>query len=123
VRTIDSHHDGHGLNESLEIVADEADKSGASHGYTIDIVGPQRRHQVARIQYQQGPRNEETSTPGVTEAAMLAILIDRLKSFQSGPYPCRENAIILTKLEECMMWTKERAHERARRGVLGSNAK
>jgi len=53
----------------------------------------------------------------------LAILIDRLRGFQAGPYACRENAIQLTKLEETLMWTKERAHARAKRGVLGKNVK
>lgn len=123
MRYIDSHHDGHGLNESLEIVADDADQSGASHSYTIDIVNGQQRHQVARVQFQKGPRHEEESTPGCTEASLLAILIDRLRGFQAGPYPCKENAVVLTKLEECMMWVKERAHARAKRGVLGTNTK
>jgi len=52
---------------------------------------------------------------------VFAILIDRMRGFQSGPYACRENAIILTKLEECLLWTKARADGRAKRGVLGHN--
>jgi hypothetical protein len=71
------------------------------------------------VQFQHGPRNVEGSKPGVTEAVLLAILIDRLRGFQAGPYACRENAIMLIKFEECLMWTRRRADERARQRVLG----
>jgi hypothetical protein len=124
-RAIDTHHDGHGLNESIVLQAmDEADGSGASHFYEANIAdkdGVQRTCLV--VQFQKGPRDVSGSAPGVTEAALLAILIDRLRGFQAGPYACRENAIQLTHLEECLMWTKERAHARAKRGVLGKNEK
>ncbi len=119
MRIITDHHDGHGLNESIQISTDQPDQSGAAHAYTLEM----SEGVVATIQFQKGPRNVEGSTPGATEAAILAVLIDRLRGFQSGPYSCRENAIQLTKLEETLMWTKERAHARARRGVLGQNAK
>jgi hypothetical protein len=119
VRTVDLHHDGHGLNESIVIETDQPDQSGAAHRYRLLINGKR----VASIQFQQGPRNEPGSFPGVTEAALLAVLIDRLQGFQSGPYSCRENALQLTKLEETLHWTKHRADARARRGVLGKNIK
>jgi hypothetical protein len=120
MREIDTHHDGHGLNESIQIFADDADGSGASHNYGLFIDGVQ----VAFVQFQKGPRNVEGSIPGATEASILAILIDRLRGFQAGPYGCRENAIQLIKLaEETLHWTKARADERAKRGVLGKNAK
>lgn len=119
MRTLDDHHDGHELNESLTIYTDEPDASGAAHAYTVNI-GEQR---VAHVQFQKGPRNVEGSTPGATEAVLLAILIDRLRGFQSGPYGCRENAIQLTHLEEALMWTEKRADDRAKRGVLGTNAR
>lgn len=118
-RSVTDHHDGHGLNESVAIQTDSPDPSGAAHYYNLAING----EQVGAIQFQKGPRNEEGSTPGATEAALLAILIDRLRGFQAGPYACRENAIQLTKLEECLHWTKARADARAKRGVLGKNVK
>lgn len=119
IRTVSDHWDGHELNESILIETDMPDQSGAAHRYRFTIGGKR----VASIQFQQGPRNEDGSFPGVTEAAVLAVLIDRLRGFQAGPYSCRENAIQLTKLEETLMWAKERAHARARRGVLGKNIK
>lgn len=118
-RKIEIHHDGHGLNESIVIDTDQPDQSGAAHNYTMTMGDCD----VAIIQFQKGPRNVEGSTPGITEAALLAVLIDHLRGFQAGPFGCRENAIQLTKLEECLHWTKARADERARRGVLGQNKK
>lgn len=119
MRTLKLHHDGHGLNESIVLTADEKDPlaGGASHHYRAHLQG----EFVLSIQFQHGPRNEPGSKPGVTEAVLLAILIDRMEAFNKGPYACRENAIVKTKLEEALHWMKARADERAQRGVLGKN--
>jgi hypothetical protein len=119
VRSLTTHHDGHGLNESISIGTDAPDGSGAAHFYILSIDG----ETIATIQFQKGPRNVEGSLPGATEAALYAILIDRLDGFQRGPYPSKEGAMQLTKLQECKMWARERADERAKRGVLGTNNK
>jgi len=34
-------------------------------------------------------------------------------------FPCRENAIVITKLEEALMWSKKRKEDRVKRGVEG----
>ena len=60
---------------------------------------------------------------GISQEALLAILIDRLRGFQSGQYACRENAIALTKLEEATMWLQKRTLDRVRRGVEGTSVK
>lgn len=119
VRFLTDHYDGHGLNESIHLSTDQPDQSGAAHHYLGSINGVR----VLDVQFQRGPRNVPESTPGATEAALLTVLIDRMRGFQAGPYSCRENAIILTKLEECLMWTRARADARAKRGVLGQNVK
>lgn len=53
----------------------------------------------------------------------MAICIDRLRSFQAGPFACRENAIALTKLEESLMWLRRRTVARIKRGVEGTHQK
>lgn len=120
-RMIETHHDGHGLNESIEIGADPQDPNGggASHDYTFTMGGVE----VGRVQFQHGPRQEPGSTPGITEAALLAVLLDRLTAFQAGPYPCEENAEQIKHLEAALALTKKRADERAARQVLGKNLK
>lgn len=128
---LDDHHDGHGLNETIEIHQDAPDPNagGASHSYRVFVrtagdSAPDRTIPVvAHVQFQHGPRHETGSTHGITEGVLLAILIDRLRAFQAGPFSCRENAIALTHLEEALMWVKQRAHNRAKRGVLGTNVK
>lgn len=39
-----------------------------------------------------------------SQEILLAIVIDRLRSFQSGPFSSRENALALTKCEEALHW-------------------
>lgn len=118
-RTITDHFDGHGLADSIEVVADMPGPGGASHLYRAFIGGAE----VARVQFQKGPRNEPGSTPGVLDGVLLAIVIDRMRSFDAGDYRCRENSLVRTKAEEALHWLKHRADERARRNVLGTYAK
>lgn len=116
-------------NDKLMIVAaDEPGAGGAHHRYVIsgfDATGNASRHerdeaQHAIIVFQNGPINE-AGVNGVTHEALLAILIDRLRSFQAGQFACRENALALTKLEEAQHWLHHRTLARMRRGVEGTN--
>lgn len=78
---------------------------------------------LANIQFQEGPRNEESSISGVLDQDLLEIVRNRLQAFQSGPYASRENACALTHIEEALMWMAKRADDRAERGVLGTMQK
>lgn len=55
---------------------------------------------------------------GTTNEEVLAMLVDRLKNLQAV-FPCRENALAITKLEEANMWLEARTRDRNRRGVEG----
>lgn len=131
---ITDHHDGHGLAELLVIKHDDRDTNagGASHKYDVHYLAPAAEEMpeqtgvfsaVARIKFQHGPRHVEGSTPGILDSVLIAIVLDRLRCFQAGPFASRENAIIITKLEESLMWMKKRADDRSKRGVLGKNEK
>lgn len=114
------HHDGHGLNDSIFIEHDARDfekGGGASHRYVFNV--GESPISSAHINFQHGPHGEPGSVTGVTDAALLAVLIDRYRCFQAGPFACRENALALTKMEEALHWMKHRADDRAERGVLG----
>jgi hypothetical protein len=63
-----------------------------------------------------------TVRDGTTNEEVLEMLIDRLK-FLQGAFPCRENAIVITKLEESLMWLNKRTADRAARGVEGKHLK
>lgn len=56
---------------------------------------------------------------GVTDEALLAILIDRLAGFQSGKFPHAANAKALDHLNQALEALKNRTRERLRRGVEG----
>lgn len=118
-------HKLNGLNEAIEItVLDEPGQGNACHIYEMDLVGgaPESGGTKTRIAFQNGPV-KEAGVNGTSQEALLAILIDRLRGFQSGPFACRENAIALTHMEEGLMWLQKRTRDRLARGVEGTNVK
>ena len=129
MRTLKDHVvEGDSANHQLNVtVLDEPGQGGACHEYqiTTDSVPPSGgdwRLGPTRISFQNGPI-KEVGVNGVTHEALLAILIDRMRSFQAGPYSNRANAITLTHLEEALMWLQSRTRERINRGVEGTHAK
>jgi len=64
----------------------------------------------------------KTIADGTTNEEVLAMLIDRMNYLQSK-FPCRENAIVITKLEESLMWLNKRTADRLKRGVEGKQIK
>ena len=57
---------------------------------------------------------------GSTNEEVLAALIDRMK-YLNNKFPCRENSIVITKLEESLMWLEKRTADRVARGVEGGD--
>ena len=117
------------VNDKLKIVVvDEPGSGGASHHYLVTgydsktnkSVSPDGEPDVCPILFQNGPINEN-GVNGITQEVLLAIVADRLRSFQAGPYACRENELALTKIEEALMWLQKRTLDRMRRGVEGSH--
>jgi len=74
---------------------------------------------VANIKFQKGLVKEH-GVNGCFHEDLIAIVIDRLQSFQSGDFACRENALALTKLEEALLWLNHRTNDRQKRGVEGT---
>lgn len=110
---------GDELNDMIIVTADDRDPNNgnASHCYNLSYGSMD----CGFINFQHGPRNKEGSLPGVTDAAVLAILLDRYRGFQEGPFACRENALVITKLEEALHWMQNRTLKRLQQGVLGKN--
>lgn len=101
-------------------VLDEPRAGGANHVYLIRYTSKDEMPQAQLCSFQNGPI-KEAGVNGITQEALLAIVIDRLRSFQSGKFKCRENAIALTHCEDALMWLQKRTMERLRRGVEGTN--
>ena len=151
MRTI-TDHKVNGLNEAIEIRAiDEPGSGGANHNYSVVLKPPGiPTFHIANIVFQNGPIAKPEDFNGLTNEALLAILIDRMRGFQGvppvhsapeitgvlttepndyaaknlrAPFACRENAMALTHLEEALMWLQKRTLDRVKRGVEGSMAK
>ncbi|PFF33210.1 hypothetical protein CN335_21335 [Bacillus thuringiensis] len=74
------------------------------------------------IKFQEGPI-QENGVNGAQIEDVIDMLVDRLQGFQQGGFPCRENALAITKLEEARLWLNERTRKRQIQGVEGRNIK
>ena len=121
MRELTEHKVNPGNDTLLVEVVDEPGQGGACHVYSIKTPMPDA--QTTIIRFQNGPINEKgIGVNGLTHEALLAILADRLRSFQKGPYSCKANACALTHIEEAQHWLQQRTLERMRRGVEGTHA-
>jgi hypothetical protein len=59
-----------------------------------------------------------TINDGTTNEDVLKMLIDRMQFLQKA-FPCRENALVITKLDEALMWLEKRTKDRENRNVEG----
>ena len=115
-------HKINGLNDGIEVLAhDEVGPGGASQLYSMSVTGTKQKL-TGGFYFQTGPI-QENGINGISNESLIAIVIDRLQGFQSGPFACRENALALTKLEEAMHWLHHRTRERLARGVEGTSEK
>lgn len=62
----------------------------------------------------------QTISDGTTNEELLSVLIDRMQ-FLQAKFPCRENALVITKLEESLMWLEKRTADRKKRNVEGKH--
>ena len=131
-------HKVNGLNEAIHIIAaDEPGPGGANHRYNLRILGPSPVGGIdsgsVLIDFQTGPINE-AGFNGISNEALIAVVIDRMRGFQHarkpdgsfdfatrGKFACKENACALTHLEESLMWLQKRTRDRMARGVEGTH--
>lgn len=103
------------------VVKDKPGAGGACHEYYIGraICGNDDPvDEFGHVYFQNGPV-KESGVNGCHQEHLLQIVIDRLEHFQNGPFPCRENALALTKCQEALHWLNHRTKDRVTRGVEG----
>ncbi len=66
-----------------------------------------------------GPDRKPASGAFVEDVCIA--LLERMRYYQEGKFACRENALVITKLEEAAHWMQHRREDRERRGVLGDH--
>lgn len=132
MRTITSHV-VNPANDRLKIeVLDEPGQGNACHLYRISgfdsrtndsaMEGVYFHGAETNVLFQNGPiAADGNGVNGLTHEALLAIIVDRLEGFQSGPYACRENALALTHLQDAAHWLAHRTRARMARGVEGTH--
>jgi hypothetical protein len=111
-------HIANPVNDRIEIsVMDMPGAGGAHHHYAVDVDGSENG---LDIHFQNGPI-AENGVNGVTQEVLLAVVIDRLRCFQAGPFNCEENARALQHSEAALEVLKSRTKARMARGVEGKN--
>ncbi|MEM5429386.1 hypothetical protein [Cupriavidus oxalaticus] len=126
MRTINDHVINPANDKLTITVTDTPGAGGANHRYAVQgfdastNVSADGTENGLTVLFQNGPINE-VGVNGITQEVLLAIVADRLRSFQAGPFACRENALALTKIEEAQHWLQQRTIARMRRGVEGTH--
>lgn len=85
--------------------------------YTEGING----NEVLKVKFQTGG-TATTERNGVFIEDLIILTILKLESYQAQ-FPCRENALAITKLEESLQWLTSRKADREARGVYGKDEK
>jgi hypothetical protein len=118
-------HRHNDCNDRLDVLAvDEPAGSGAHHRYVVSFT-PREGEPGEPFRYEINFQNggvREVGNNGLTEQALLAIMIHRVRCFQSGKFACAENDEVLSCLEGALKAQKARTKDRLARGVEGMQA-
>jgi len=91
------------------------------HSYELDSFEGTKTQTIKFIHKRLNSNGDlETVSDGTTNEELLKVLIDRL-SVLNNKFPCRENSIAITKIEEALMWLEKRTKNRIERGVEGKH--
>ena len=74
----------------------------------------------ALIQFQNGPIKEH-GVNGVQVVDVLEICLHRMQSLNEH-FRCRENSLVITKIEEAILWDRERTRARTAAKVEGTDS-
>lgn len=128
-------HETNDCNKQIRITADDQDPENgnashkymlengyASHKYALDLIGgaPGSGGWAQRIRFQNGPIGV-VGVNGVTNEALLAIVIDRLECFQTSKYANEFNEGALGAARDALAYLASRTAERSSRGVEGTH--
>jgi hypothetical protein len=102
------------------VAVDEPDIGGASHKYEIwHWIADRANVHLGILDFQKGPIIDGMGVNGITQEALLTVLIDRLNGFQSGRFASRHNEEALLHLKAALSALQARTRERIARGVEG----
>lgn len=76
-------------------------------------------YNAVRVSFQNGPIKEQ-GVNGLSQEALIAVLIDRLEGFQSGQFKCHDNELALDHLQYARLMLHKRTMDRVARDVEGT---
>jgi len=101
------------------LCTDAPDVNNASHLYRVESYHPVGRLTLGHIRFQDGTV-PENGVNGVQNEDLLSIVIDRLQSFQSGPFACEQNQRALEHCLSALDQLDRRTTDRENRGIEGT---
>ncbi len=107
----------HSAHKSVASITGEQVDPVAGHITTSDYITVDKNRVYVTIQ--DGPICL-VGINGVQVTDMLEFVKEVYKSLNSA-YPCRENSLTITKIEEAIHWQDARTKDREGRGVEGKN--
>lgn len=117
-----THHTRLNPTQFVEVFAlDEPNRGGAHTAYKLFAGVGADAYEIS-IKFQDG-HPDAVGYNGILDDALIAVVIDRLQGFQSGPFASRETAIVITKLQEALQWSAQRVADRLERGVMNTDSK
>jgi hypothetical protein len=112
------------LNQAITVLADASAGAGAPARYSIRVALPAGvggGTLSVDLPFQRGPVGTDGSNiNGISDEAVLEILIHRLRAFQSGPGASADNAAALSHLEGALQALEARSARRRAAGVEGT---
>lgn len=132
MRTIEHHLIREANTNRTVCCIDEPDPKagGACHEYVLGVQLAEMRgadaervdHPLLTLKFQHGPI-KEVGDNGVADVQLYAVIIDRLRHFQAGPFADKYNADSLRHLEAALDAQHQRTRDRVARGVEGLSRK
>lgn len=112
-----STHIADAQDHALHILVGPEGAGGAPMVYLVQSISTRLR---VPLPFQSAPI-PEVGVNGLTNEVLLAIVADRLRCFQAGPFPCSHNGQALQKTEEALRLLHQRTADRRRRQVEGQH--
>ena len=95
------------------------DKDFGTIEYVGDSAAPGSQS-VHTLQFQNGPVALAGGVNGIQNEQVISLLCLRLRDL-NAKFPCRENSLAITHLEEALHWLEARTASRVSQGVEGQN--
>ncbi len=116
-------HKGGIVNDAISLKAmDDPDAGGACRMYYAAYQNSDNCGEVVAFKFQNGSP-QTVGVNGITNEVLIAILIDRLEGFQSGPFACEENHEAIYSLNRAKDFLNFRTEKRNLAGIEGAHQK